>query len=163
MTRIIAATEDDWARVREIRLRSLSTDPSAFGTTWSEESSYSESTWRARMNDAQWFVAVEDETPVGVIAVSDEDDTAEGELELQAMWVSSDYRRQGTATDLVKAVVDWAAKEGAKAVILWVGPESTAAQKVYLASDFADSGERYEVDPDDPRASWLKMTHPLDS
>lgn len=161
MTRIIAATDDDWARVREIRLRSLSTDPSAFGTTWNEESSYSEKTWRARLTDAQWFVAVEDETPVGVIAVSQEEDTADGELELQAMWVAKDYRRQGTATDLVNAVLDWSKENGASTVLLYIGPDNESAQKVYLASDFVDSGDRYEVDPDDPRASWIKMTHRL--
>ena len=40
MAEIIRAHDDDWSLVREIRLRSLSTDPAAFGQSWEKESTY---------------------------------------------------------------------------------------------------------------------------
>ena len=50
MADIIRAQHDDWPLVREIRLRSLSTDPEAFGQSWEKESTYDEKRWQQRVS-----------------------------------------------------------------------------------------------------------------
>ena len=85
MADIIRAHDDDWSLVREIRLRSLSTDPAAFGQSWEKESTYDDAVWRQRVEDAAWFLAVEDGQPLAVVAVRHEADSPENERELQAM------------------------------------------------------------------------------
>ena len=72
MAEIIRAHDEDWSLVREIRLRSLSTDPSAFGQSWEKESTYEDSVWEQRVSDAAWFLAVEGDQPVAVVAVRQE-------------------------------------------------------------------------------------------
>lgn len=158
MVDIIRAREDDWSLVREIRLRSLSTDPDAFGQSWERESTYDDDAWTTRVQDAAWFLALENEQPVAVVASRHEADSPENERELQAMWVTPDARKSGIAQKLAEAVCSWANEDGADTVTLYVGPENTSARKTYEALGFADTGDRWEVEADDPRSSWIKMS-----
>lgn len=158
MVDIIRAREDDWSLVREIRLRSLSTDPEAFGQTWEHESTYDDSAWRERIEAAAWFLAVENEQPVAVVASRHEADSPENERELQAMWVTPEARKGGIAQKLAESVCSWAKEDGADTVTLYVGPENTGARKTYEALGFTDTGDRWEVVEDDPRSSWIKMS-----
>src|SRR5690625_395583 len=86
MAEIIRAHDDDWSLVREIRLRSLSSDPAAFGQSWDKESTYEDKVWQKRVREAAWFLAMEDTQPVAVVAARREADSPENERELQAMW-----------------------------------------------------------------------------
>src|SRR5699024_10482177 len=97
MAEIIRAHDDDWSLVREIRLRSLSTDPSAFGQSWETESTYEDKVWKKRVREAAWFLAVDDGQPVAVVAVRHEGDSPANERELQAMWVLPSARKSGIA------------------------------------------------------------------
>ncbi|PWH06379.1 GNAT family N-acetyltransferase [Brachybacterium endophyticum] len=158
MVDIIRAREDDWSLVREIRLRSLSTDPDAFGQSWERESTYDDDAWTTRVQDAAWFLALENEQPVAVVASRHEADSPDNERELQAMWVTPNARKSGIAQKLAEAVCSWANEDGADTVTLYVGPENTSARKTYEALGFADTGDRWEVEADDPRSSWIKMS-----
>lgn len=161
MADIIRAHEDDWPLVREIRLRSLSTDPSAFGQSWEKESTYEDSVWRQRVSDAAWFLAVEKGQPVAVVAVRHEDDSPANERELQAMWVTPTSRHSGIAAKLAEAVFDWSREDGADTITLYVGPKNTGARALYESLGFVDSGDRWEVVEDDPDGAWLKMARGL--
>lgn len=161
MADIIRAHDDDWSLVREIRLRSLSSDPSAFGQSWEKESAYEDSTWQERVNEAAWFLAVEDETPVAVVASRAEVDSPENERELQAMWVTPDSRGSGIAQRLAEAVFAWAKEDGADTVTLYVGPDNAPARSLYEALGFADTGDRWEVVEGDADGAWLKLARPL--
>lgn len=157
MTDIFQAQDEHWSLVREIRLRSLSTDPRAFGQTWEKESTYDESQWRARVQEAAWFLATDDGTPVAVVASRHEEDSPANERELQAMWVSPAHRKSGIAQQLAEAVFTWAQQDGADTVTLYVGPTNQPARKLYDALGFTDTGDRWQVDDDDPDAAWTKM------
>lgn len=161
MAEIIRAQDDDWPLVREIRLRSLSTSPSAFGQSWETESTYEDTVWQERVHDAAWFLAVEDDQPVGVVAARHEADSPANERELQAMWVTPGSRKAGIAHRLAEAVFAWAAEDGADTVTLYVGPTNTAAHALYDDLGFSDSGERWEVDEEDPDGAWTKMSRHL--
>lgn len=157
MVDIIQAQDDDWPLVREIRLRSLGSDPRAFGQTWERESTYDESVWRARVADAAWFLAVDDGTPVALVASRHEDDSPANERELQAMWVTPGHRKSGLAQRLADAVIDWARGDGADTVTLYVGPGNEPARGLYDALGFTDTGDRWVVDEEDPAGAWIKM------
>lgn len=161
MADIIRAQEDDWSLVREIRLRSLSTDPAAFGQSWEKESTYEDSVWRQRVQDAAWFLAVDDGQPLAVVAVRHEGDSPENERELQAMWVTPSSRKSGLAQRLAEAVFSWAKEDGADTVTLYVGPTNTVAQSLYTSLGFQDTGDRWEIREDDADGAWLKMARGL--
>lgn len=157
MADIIRAHDDDWSLVREIRLRSLSTDPKAFGQSWEKESTYEDSVWEQRVHDAAWFLAVESGQPVAVVAVRHEADSPDNERELQAMWVTPKSRKSGIAQKLAEAVLSWAQEDGADTVTLYVGPANTIAKALYESLGFEDTGERWQIVDDDPDGAWLKM------
>lgn len=161
MADIIRAHDDDWALVREIRLRSLSTDPSAFGQSWEKESAYDDDEWKQRVHEAAWFLAVESDQPVGVVAARQEEDSPENERELQAMWVTPASRKSGIAQALGEAVIEWAREDGADAVTLYVGPGNEGALAVYESLGFSDTGDRWRIREDDPKSDWIKMARSL--
>ena len=161
MAEIIRAHDDDWSLVREIRLRSLSTNPEAFGQSWDRESTYEDKVWKKRVREAAWFLAVEDGQPVAVVAVRHEQDSPANERELQAMWVTPKSRHSGIAGKLAEAVFDWAREDDADTITLYVGPQNTGARSLYESLGFTDTGDRWEVVEDDPDGAWLKMTRGL--
>lgn len=160
MTTIVRATPDSWNKVREIRLRALTSDPQAFGQSWEQESNYTEKDWVARLDEAVWFLAVDDtNTPIGVVASRHEADSPQNERELQAMWVAPDNRGEGVAKKLIDAVVAWAAEDGADTVTLFIGPRSTRARDIYEMSGFTDTGDRWDVGGDND--AWIKMARSI--
>ena len=161
MAEIIRAHDDDWSLVREIRLRSLSTNPEAFGQSWDRESTYEDKVWKKRVREAAWFLAIEDGQPVAVVAVRHEQDSPANERELQAMWVTPKSRLSGIAGKLAEAVVDWAREADADTITLYVGPQNTGARSLYESLGFTDTGDRWEVVEDDPDGAWLKMARGL--
>lgn len=161
MAEIIRAHDDDWSLVREIRLRSLSTDPAAFGQSWEKESTYEDTVWEQRVQDAAWFLAVEDDQPVAVVAVRHEQDSPANERELQAMWVTPKSRHEGIAGKLAEAVFEWSREDDADTITLYVGPKNDGARALYEALGFADTGDRWEIVEDDPDGAWLKMSRGL--
>ena len=161
MAEIIRAHDDDWSLVREIRLRSLSTNPEAFGQSWDRESTYEDKVWKKRVREAAWFLAVEDVQPVAVVAVRHEQDSPANERELQAMWVTPKSRHSGIAGKLAEAVFDWAREDDADTITLYVGPQNTGARSLYESLGFTDTGDRWEVVEDDPDGAWLKMARGL--
>lgn len=161
MAEITRAHDEDWSLVREIRLRSLSTDPAAFGQSWEKESTYEDSVWEQRVRDAAWFLAVEDAQPVAVVAVRHEEDSPANERELQAMWVTPESRHGGIAAKLAEAVIEWSREDGADTLTLYVGPRNEGARALYESLGFVDTGARWEVVEDDPDGAWLKMARGL--
>ncbi|MGY5764139.1 GNAT family N-acetyltransferase [Brachybacterium sp. DNPG3] len=161
MVDIIRAHDDDWSLVREIRLRSLSSDPAAFGQSWEKESTYEDKIWMQRVDEAAWFLALESGQPIGVVAVRHEADSPANERELQAMWVTPTSRKAGLAQRLAEAVFAWAAEDGADTVTLYVGPTNTGARAAYESLGFTDTGDRWQIVEDDPSSAWVKMSRGL--
>ena len=161
MADIIRAHDDDWSLVREIRLRSLSSDPAAFGQSWDKESTYEDSVWQDRVRAAAWFLAMEEGQPVGVVAVRHEEDSPANERELQAMWVTPNSRQSGIAGKLAEAVFDWSREDGADTITLYVGPLNKGARALYEALGFVDTGDRWEIVEGDTDGAWLKMARGL--
>lgn len=137
--------EDDWARVRDIRLTALQDSPSAFASTYEREAAFDEATWRSRTRTAAWFLAYDGTRAVGLVAGIHEEGAPVGERHVVSFWVAPDRRGRGVAGGLLEAVIDWARTEGADLVTLWVVDGNDPAARLYLRYGFQPTGERQPV------------------
>jgi GNAT superfamily N-acetyltransferase len=140
---LVVATEDDWPRLREIRLRALADSPDAFGSTLERERGFGDDRWREWIRGwqgatNQLVAAADGERWIGIAvgSVPEGDEVAH----LYAMWVEPAARGRGTGRALVEAVVAWALGRGARAVELGVTEGNAAAEALYRGCGFEDTG-----------------------
>ncbi len=141
MIEIQALGPDDWRIVRQVRLRSLEDAPSAFTSSFEDESEFDEGTWRHRSSTCQWFVAVDHTGPIGVAGGIDGWSGDPAKRELIGMWVAPSHRRQGVARELLDRVADWARSDGASTLILSVRQGNDGASAAYLTMGMRPTGE----------------------
>lgn len=129
---------DDWSAWRDIRLRSLSRDPDAFGSTYEREAEFVEATWRSRIDGTSGpgILAYADEVPVGMGAGWLYEP---GRLMVVAMWTEPDWRGRGVGRQVLDHVVRWA-DERALAVDLWVADANPGARRLYERNGFRSDG-----------------------
>ena len=135
---VVRAQETDWQRVKAVRLAALAESPSAFGSTLAEERGYDEADWCRWCRDTATFVAVRDGVPIGMAAGVN--GTSADERKLIAMWLHPAHRGTGASTALLAAVRDWALRDGATTLTLWVTRSNHAAARLYHGAGFAESG-----------------------
>jgi len=156
-TQVVRAGPEDWAAVRDIRLRALSDAPEAFASRLSDERDRPESVWRDRLSssDASTFLALDDGDAVGLVtAYRDPDEHTRAHL--VSLWVSPDRRGHGVATALTEAVLRWAQLAEIRTVGLWVTETNDAARRLYERCGFADSGARQPL-PSHPHLQEMAM------
>jgi GNAT superfamily N-acetyltransferase len=144
-------TEDDWAAVRDVRLRALAEAPLAFGSTFGRERDRTEEEWRrwagrGRTGEGVLFVADEGGRFVGLAggypeAEADEDEAQAQAIHLVSMWVDPAHRGEGLGRCLVEAVVGWARDRGARVVNLSVTDANDPAIALYTACGFRPTGD----------------------
>jgi GNAT superfamily N-acetyltransferase len=131
--------EADWQRLRDVRLRALAQDPTAFLETHANASSFPDERWRQRAtpSDSQASFAFERGGGFdGLVScfVADEPST----VFLVAMWVAPELRGTGAARELVDSVIDWARGQGARRVCLSVEGDNPRAARLYEKCGFAE-------------------------
>jgi GNAT superfamily N-acetyltransferase len=147
MARIVLIGEEDWIAFRDIRLRSLLDSPDAFGSTYGEESSASEDSWREwaagrwRNGTAAVFLAEDEGRAVGT-ATGAAYDVAPGDAHVYAMWVAPDARGAGVGRALLDAVVRWARDRACGRLALTVTETNAVARAFYPACGFVETGNR---------------------
>ncbi len=156
-------TTDDVPVYREIRLRALSSDPQAFGSTFERESSFLDETWAARLNGIQGLPGVvhlaasETGASIGVAGVgfTPEEPTS---AYLWGMWVAPEARGTGVSRALVAACIGWARSVGASGIMLDVKRDNAPAIALYVRMGFVHAGV---VPGEDACAGELRMTQAL--
>jgi GNAT superfamily N-acetyltransferase len=146
-------TEEDWAPLRDIRLRALADSPSAFGSTFEGERDRTEAEWRqwagrGRSGRGVMFVAAVDGRFVGIAGGFPEEERPDA-VHLVSMWVEPESRRDGVGRALIDAVVRWAGDAGASVVNLWVTDGNDQAIALYRACGFVATGEQQPL-PSNP-------------
>ena len=136
---------EDHELIRAIRLRSLTLEPAAFGSTLEREASFSDDDWRQRLAaDASPHFVTTDESgaPTGLVvgAVDSEDPLL---AHLFAMWVDPHARGSGAADALVGEVKRWAAAHGCAELQLRVTEGNTRAERMYLRHGFERTGQSW--------------------
>ena len=151
----------DATAFKAVRLRALQDAPYAFSSTYEKESQYAHSEWQervARMNSDRGagFLAVDDETPCGIVgAFLDQDDVRRAHL--VSMWTAPTYRQQGVGRLLVKEVLNWAHGRNAHTVLLMVTSKNESAIRFYERLGFSKTG-RTEPYPNDPAIFEYEMS-----
>jgi GNAT superfamily N-acetyltransferase len=155
-----ALTPDDWAVIRDLRLRSLGDSPEVFTSSRERESAFDETTWRDRATTCQWFAAV---APGGdVVGVAGGVAGWSGDparRELVAMWVAPSHRRRGVGAALVARVADWAREQGATTLELGVMATNERAFAAYRRMGFRPTGRTMPVWNDPTKEIELMECH----
>jgi GNAT superfamily N-acetyltransferase len=136
VTEILRLSSAQWQVARLVRLRALEESPDAFASSFDEEATRPESWWIAGTQKLAWFVAREDGDVVGVVAGIPASDCPE----VISMWVHPAHRGTGVAGQLLAAVMQWAADEGAGELRLAVAEGNDRARRFYERAGFRPTG-----------------------
>src|SRR5665647_3103136 len=158
--RVDRLTEDDWETLRDIRLRALTTDSAAYGSSLEREQGFKESHWRMRLRASPWFVAVVRDQMVGLVCVISEPGAPAEERHLVALWVSPERRGVGVGDALLGAAESWAHDDGAALLSLWLVDGNAVAERLYRRAGYAPTGVRMPV-PRDRSLTEERWTKPL--
>lgn len=158
MTAIERLTEDDWERLRDLRLRALRSDGEAFGSSLAREEGFREMHWRMRLRASPWYVAVHDGRDAGLVCVIEEPGAEPSERHVVSLWVAPEVRRRGVARSLLDAAAEGAAAVGATRLTLWRLADQEGAGAAYRACGFAPTGEAVPLhrDPSRVEERWAR-------
>ncbi len=140
--RVTELTEDDWATLRDVRLRAIDAEPAVYGRAREREQRFAESHWRMRLRGAPWFVALEDGHGVGLVGLVEEPGAGPGDRHVMGLWVAAAERRRGVATALLAAAEARAARDGAQNVSAWLTDGDEVARALYAGRGYAPTGVR---------------------
>jgi len=141
-----------------IRLRSLSTDPGAFSTTYEQEVARGIEPWKARATSASrdphhaTFLARDGDEVVGLATMIPCDEP--GATELVGMWVAPEVRRGGFGRELIDACLAWALEAGNYRVVLCVASANDGAARFYERLGFTFTGA--ESGPFGPQRMFVR-------
>ncbi len=149
---IRALSEDEWETFREVRLRALRQDPSAFVATVAEEEAMSEDDWRARMQRSARLVASVDDEIIGVVSLRVEPgDPTGAELddlraaEVFGLWVAPEHRGRGTPARLIDAAANRARAFESTHLVYWVGVDNAPGVAFASGYGFRPTDSRREA------------------
>ena len=126
--------------MREVRLRSLASDPSAFIETHAEASAFPDDLWQERATPADDRISFAFESKGrldGLVAAFAGEDPKT--VFLVGMWVVPELRGTGVGSGLVENVIGWARQQGFDRVCLSVEPTNERAARLYERCGFTET------------------------
>ena len=96
-------SENDWSRLRAIRLKSLVVNPEAFGGTHEIESAESEAEWRAKFEKLDFLIASVDGVDAAMLSVEELVGDFGATCWIGGCWSDPSYRGRG----LLRALFDF--------------------------------------------------------
>ncbi len=149
---------DDWAVLRDVRLRALADSPDAFGSTLGREQGLDEKEWRRRLVRPVWVVEANGR-PVAMAGAF----SSEGMLMVWGMWTDPGHRRRGYARALLDALVGEAVADG-RLVSLHVNLANPGARAFYESYGFVGTGELEPLRPgSDQQIELMLINAPADA
>jgi L-amino acid N-acyltransferase YncA len=133
-----ALAADDWAILRDVRLRALKDAPAAYISTYEDVACWTEAQWRDCFATAVWVVLRSDGRIIGV-ASSLRDDERPTERHLESVWVEPGHRRTGALRAILQYLVDL--EPDVEDWLLWVLDGNAEALAVYKRLGFEPTGE----------------------
>jgi len=163
--RVDVLTEDDWPRLRDIRLTALNTDPAAFLASHETEAAFAEQRWRQEFARGEWHVMrAADQSrgrrDGGLLGVTRLPTTPSCGRYLEYLWVAPGARRLGVASKLLRTALDQLHSSGVDTVWLYILDGNTPAMRLYKRFGFQSTNDVQPL-PDDPNRSeqrlWLHL------
>lgn len=159
--RVEVLTENEWPRLRDIRLAALREDPSSFLARHDHEAAYDELRWRQEFSRGQWNIMLADDKEIGLLGVTREKTMPRQECYLEYLWVASDSRQAGLGSILLRTVLDQLRDSGVHTVWLFILNGNHGAMRFYQRFGFQRTNERQPL-PDHPAGSEERMKLSLD-
>ncbi|HET7247045.1 MAG TPA: GNAT family N-acetyltransferase [Streptosporangiaceae bacterium] len=155
--RVDVLAEDDWPRLRDIRLKALNTDPTVFLASHENEATFAEQQWRQEFARGEWHVMVaigrlRRGRYVGLVGVTRLPETSSRECYLEYLWVAPRVRRRGVASTLLRAVLDRLYRSDVHTVWLYILDGNEPARRLYQRFGFQSTNDVQPL-PDDPTRS----------
>jgi ribosomal protein S18 acetylase RimI-like enzyme len=160
-SRVDVLTENEWSRLRDIRLAALRDDPSAFLARHEREAAYDERRWRQEFSRGQWNIMLADDKEIGLLGVTREETMSLQECYLEYLWVAPDFRQVGWGSRLLRTVLDNLRDSGVHTVWLYILNGNHGAMRFYQGFGFQSTNER-QLLPDHPAGSEERMQLRLD-
>lgn len=133
---------DEWALLRDMRLRALRDAPEAFGQTYEHAAAEPELEWRSAARAASggdrraWFFAradapAPDGAPPAELGMVQARRRPPDDCLVFSMWVAPEARRGGVGRELIQAAANWARSWGGRRIVLWVTGVNESAMRFY--------------------------------
>lgn len=145
-------TEDEWYRLRDVRLTALRESPETFLASYDRELTYGEDEWRAEFSRGEWTVMVDQGQTVGLLGTTRKPGTSSEEHYLEYMWVSPEFRRSGVASSLIRTVFGRLCSSGIATVSLWILDDNKPAKRLYEQFGFVSTNEKQPVSENPARS-----------
>lgn len=140
MVDIVQAGPDDWALVRDVRLRALADSPDAFGATLAEAQAQPEQVWRDRLAGSNpTLLAVHEGAGVAMGGGYVPPDADVDVAWLWGMWTDPAVRGRGVGRLVLDRLVAWAQDAG-RTPYLHVTEGNDAARALYVSCGFVPTG-----------------------
>lgn len=150
---------------KRIRLSALQESPTAFGSTFAEESKFGDQVWEERAKgltvpEAIGLLAFEGERVCGIVRGSpDEDDSRIGWVE--SMWVDPSVRGRGVGQMLLQELIEWGRGRKLTEMKLEVTSTNSPAIRLYERCGFQATGRTVPY-PNDSSLVEIEMLLRLD-
>lgn len=135
---VVEAGPEDWALVRDVRLRALADSPDSFGATLARARTEPEHVWRERLTGpGPTLLAVEQGAGVamgGVFFLPGSEAAW-----IYGMWIDPAFRGRGLGRRLLMELVTWAEGTG-RTPYLHVTEGNDGARELYLSCGFVPTG-----------------------
>jgi ribosomal protein S18 acetylase RimI-like enzyme len=161
MIAIRSITPQDAMLFKAVRLGALQDTPSAFGSTYAEESQLSDAQWLNRATnwsgEFRVMLLAMDGNEVCGIAGSYVDPNDATRAQLISMWTAPTHRQRGIGRLLISEVLAWARQRDVRTLQLMVTSSNETAIRFYEGLGFTRTG-RTEPYPNDPALIEYEMS-----
>ncbi len=137
-------SEDDWGRLRDIRLAALENDGHAFGGNLEAESAYDESEWREKFGIFTGVIARVGGEDVGFMSVENLKGDFGATCWIGSCWIRPEYRGTGVLKSLFDFVDERATDRDWLTQGLGVWVDNEVAIRAYEKIGFEKMGEKQE-------------------
>jgi GNAT superfamily N-acetyltransferase len=135
---VVELGPDDWAELRDIRLRALADAPDAFSVVLAEAEAYDDDLWRDRLATSNpTYVVREAGSAVAMAGGFAPPDSPVAYV--WGMWTAPEARGRGHSSALLDRVVTWARDVG-RTPHLHVTDGNDAARRLYVRRGFEPTG-----------------------
>ena len=135
---VVELTSDDWAELKEVRLRALADAPDSFSAVLADVTDLPDDAWRSRLTPEHPTYVVRDAgTTVAMAGGFAPPDSPVAWV--WGMWTAPEARGRGHSTALLHTVIGWAQQLG-RTPHLHVTEGNEAARRLYTDHGFEPTG-----------------------
>lgn len=139
--------EEEWEALKQVRLAALQDTPEAYWDSYEEVAAWPDERWKLWAASGAAVIAWVGDKPSGLAAGI----ILDGEHHMISMWLAPDARGHGLAEALVHGVADWARRDGATVLTLWVVDGNESGRRLYERIGFEPTGDTQPFPEGDPR------------